>query len=253
MANMYRITNCPAGCISPLRSWSFFGDFYFDLKRSLIDGSPSRREAGRTGSNHLPVKIVNTGGSSSTELGTGPLQSWVMLSTGRYHIVWNLHDISSVGEEAECQPQGITSHSIASWPVLNDVKLYPFISCHIRLICSLVFTQDFWMETMAGTWQWSARSKGTSRFWFWDHSSHNSNRIPFHTSCASTLSRPTSIKPSSNPVFPVVVQRCVGLGGYPVVGRPLLPSTYLPQLLPALSLTLYWYITCSRFNICRIC
>ena len=65
-------------------------------------------------------------------------------------------------------------------------------SGHIRLICGLVFTQDFWMETMAGTWQWSARSKGTSRFWFWDHSSHNSNRIPFHTSCASTLSRPVS-------------------------------------------------------------
>ena len=78
MANMYRITNCPAGCISPLRSWSFFDDFYFHLQWGLIDGSPSRREAGRTGSNPLPVKIVNTGGSSTTVLGTGPLQSWVM-------------------------------------------------------------------------------------------------------------------------------------------------------------------------------
>ena len=53
-----------------------------------------------------------------------------MPSTGRYHLIWNLHDISSVGEEAEGQPQGITSHSITSWPVLNDVKLYPI---HIRL------------------------------------------------------------------------------------------------------------------------
>ena len=183
MANMYRITNCPAGCISPLRSWSFFGDFYFDLKRSLIDGSPSRREAGRTGSNHLPVKIVNTGGSSSTELGTGPLQSWVMHLTGRYHIVWNLHDISSVGEEAECQPQGITSHSIASWPGCNDAKLctdlFGIKFSSSLLVFSLRFDVLLYNDV---TWQWSARSTATSRFWFLGHSTHNNNRILFRTS-----------------------------------------------------------------------
>ena len=67
MANMYRITNCPAGCISPLRSWSIACWFYFDFPGNWVlysvgvdwedYGSPSQRGAGRTGLNRLPVKL----------------------------------------------------------------------------------------------------------------------------------------------------------------------------------------------------
>ena len=77
---------------------------------------------------------------------------------------------------------------------------------------------------------------GTNRFWFLDHSSHSNIRIPFQTSYRPgffSVVQP-SIKPSSNPVFPVVVQCCVGLGGYPVVGRqaPTCPYCYLPLACP---------------------
>ena len=56
---------------------------------------------------------------------TGPFQSWFMQSTSLYHVIWNLHDISSVGEEAHCQSQGITSHRITSRPAFNSVRIYP--------------------------------------------------------------------------------------------------------------------------------
>ena len=159
-----------------------------------------------------------------------------------YHIL-NLHDVGSVREEAHCQPQGITSHSITSRPVvLNYVQFkWDKVDFQAKFLIRIDFSPSFsWMLTMQGTWQWSARSMETNRFWFLDHSSHSNIRIPFHTSYRPGFSNVVqpSIKPSSNPVFPVVVQCCVGLGGYPVVGAA---STYLPVLLPAPSLPLYWY------------
>ena len=134
----------------------------------IDDISPFRREAGKTGWNLLPVMIFAVQYWSSTHFSCS---------------LWNLHDIGGVGEKAECQPQGITSHSIASWPGCNDAKLctdlFGIKFSSSLLVFSLRFDVLLYNDV---TWQWSARSTATSRFWFLGHSTHNNNRILFRTS-----------------------------------------------------------------------
>ena len=142
--------------------------------------------------------------------------------------MWNLHDIGGVGEKAECQPQGITSHSIASWPGCNDAKLCTDLFGIMFSSSLLVFSLDLmycsimmWPDSgvpearrPAGFDSWvTAPTTITASF---------SAHLPTQTLDQSSIK--PSIKPSSNPVFPVVVECCAGLDCSPVVGRRYLPA-----------------------------